>query len=591
MSFMEALGYAGDTIAKPGRAVRGVLAGRLEELANLVPFSDTLGLTDPTKQVHGRDLLNQLGATQADDDGWGAMLGGLGVDIATDPLTYFGGAMLRGAMGAGRAGVGAVPGSDAAQGIFRLDDPIERLMTPAQAAEREAFNASVGQTSPWAPLADELHPVPDAPAPSSFTPFEGKLELPPPPAEPYGSAANVFDPAFSPKTRGTFLAYGPDYTRIADDLGWGADQVGMGHWSSSIPTEMAEDFQRYGALRLNLDKWDEELGMLNSLPTEAQASLGFPSAVDEFDLDLASEIATRSPNATGWQRILGTRNLELAELRELAMRGAIPAELAPQMERQIELLAGMAGEYASRGPAAEAIYGLRQYGNVMPSRVGELTGFGGPLAHLPIDEAALAKMAEGAQMDALLETMTSHLQNFENRAGGLTPAMLNPNYPTSPHLAQRLDEAMSPEFWSGEGIDPAVLSKLLGSPEEYAIGYHEMIRNAQDLLPELRAMAANTTDPNVLARLGDTAQEAGQMMKAGIPSPLLRPDLLDRGAVIGGPVNPDLAARALGYDSLPGFARAFGVRPADFDDMAWKLPDRQRSALFELISGLTMPQL
>lgn len=590
MSMLDALGYVGDTLAKPGRAVRGALGGRPEEILAAIPFSDTLGITDPTKQVRGRDLLNQLGWTEQGDDGWGAMLGGLGMDVATDPLTYFGGAMLRPLF---RGSQAAVPGSDAANGIFRLDDPIERLMTPEQLAGKEAFEASIGQTSPWAPLADELRPVPEAPGPSSFTPFEGKLELPPPPAEPYGSAVNVFDPAFSPKTRGTFLAYGPDYTRIADDLGWGADQVGMGHWSSSIPTEMADDFQPYSALRLNMDKWDEELGMLNSLPAESQASLGFPSAVDDFDLDLASEIATRSPNATGWQRILGTRNLELAEMRELAARGALPAELVPQMERQLELLGRMSGEFASRGPAAEAIYGLRQYGNVMPSRVGELTGLGGPLAHLPINEAALADMAAGAQNDALLESLTMQLGNFETRAGGLMPAMLNPNYPTSPHLAQQLDEILSPEFWAGSefGIDPAVTARLLGNPADYATGYDEMIRNAQELLPQLRAMAANTTDPDILARLGSTAQDASRMMKTGIPSPMLRPELLDRGAVLGGPVNPDLAARALGHESLADLARAFGVRPADFDDMAWRLPaDGQRSALFDLISGLTSPE-
>jgi hypothetical protein len=596
MSLMEALGYVGDTLAKPGRAVRGVLGGRPEEVLAALPFSDSLGITDPANQVRGRDLLNQLGVTDQADDGWGSWGAGLGVDIATDPLTYFGGALVRGglsALGRPASAIGAAAGSDAANGIFRLDDPIERLMTPQQLAEREAFRESIGQTSPWAPLADELHPVPDAPGPSGFTPFEGKLELPTPPVEPYGSDLNVFDPAFSAKTRGYHLAYGPDYARAADDFGWGADQVGLGHWSSSIPQEMADDGLKYSALHLNMDKWDEELAMLNALHPESKASLGFPNAVNEFDLDLASEIATRSPNATGWQRIIGTRSEELGGLRELSLRGALPAEFHPRIEKQLDAIAGMAGDFVPRVPSAAAIFDLHQLGRVMPSRVHELTQAGGPLAHLPVNEAALAQMAERAQMDALLESLTAHLSNFENRFDGLTVNTISPNFGTSAHAASNLGETLSPEFWSGiehgYGIDPAVVTKMLADPRTHAVGYHEMLENAQALLPELQRMAANVSDPGVLAQLGGMTDEATRFMKEGVPSPMLTENLLARGAELGGPLNPDLALSAMGYDSPTALARALGVRPADFDDMAWKLPGVQRRQLFDLLSGVRGP--
>ena len=589
MSLMEALGYVGDTIGKPGRAVRGVLAGRPDELANLIPFSDTLGITDPTQQVRGRDLLNQMGVTQADDDGWGSFLGGLGVDVATDPLTYFGGAMMRGALGSlRRPAVGAVPGSEAAEGIFRLDDPIERLMTPEQLAQKEAFQASIGQTSPWAPLADELHMPPAAPDVPPVRPFN---ELPPPPAEPYGTESIAFDPAFTPRDRGTFLAYGPDYERLADDLGWGADRVGFGHWSSSIPQEMAEDFQKYSALNLNMDKWDEQLAMLNGLHPSDQAALGFGSAVDDMDLDLAGEIAARSPNANSWQRLLSTRNQELEQLRELAVRGALPTEFAPRMDAQRELLERMVSQWENRPYSAQVLYDLRNLGTVKPSEVGELLQPGGPLWHLPINEEALAQMAAGSQNDALLESLTAQLGNFENRYGGLTPSMLEPTYPESANLAQQLRSLLDPGEWVNEGIDPMVSSRLFANPAEHALGYDEMIRNAQDLLPQLEGMAANAADPNVLARMGGEAEQAWRFMHEGIPSPLLRPELLDRGAAIGERVNPDLAVRALGYETAGDFARAFGVRPADFDAMGWRLPDSQRSQLFSILSGFNAPPL
>jgi hypothetical protein len=45
---MGGLQYIGETLDKPGRAVRGLLGGQgPAALANLIPFSDTLGITDP----------------------------------------------------------------------------------------------------------------------------------------------------------------------------------------------------------------------------------------------------------------------------------------------------------------------------------------------------------------------------------------------------------------------------------------------------------------------------------------------------------------------------------------------------------------
>lgn len=75
------------TLDKPGRAARGLLGGRPDELANLIPFSDSIGLTDPEHSLSGRDLLRQAGVA-GEDDNWGNFLAGLGVDIATDPLNF-----------------------------------------------------------------------------------------------------------------------------------------------------------------------------------------------------------------------------------------------------------------------------------------------------------------------------------------------------------------------------------------------------------------------------------------------------------------------------------------------------------------------
>jgi hypothetical protein len=89
----DALDYAGGTLDKPGRAVRGLLGGRPDEFGNLIPFSDTLGITDPTRAVSGQDLVTQtFGSTGS---GLGDSALGLGAELALDPTTYFGGALGR----------------------------------------------------------------------------------------------------------------------------------------------------------------------------------------------------------------------------------------------------------------------------------------------------------------------------------------------------------------------------------------------------------------------------------------------------------------------------------------------------------------
>ena len=93
--FDDVLDYLGSALDKPGRAVRGALGGNFEELGAAIPFSDTLGITDPRDRVTGSDLAERyFGLHKGTDEN---SLAGLGVDLLTDPLTYLGGA-------AGRAG-------------------------------------------------------------------------------------------------------------------------------------------------------------------------------------------------------------------------------------------------------------------------------------------------------------------------------------------------------------------------------------------------------------------------------------------------------------------------------------------------------
>lgn len=83
------LQYVGETLDKPGRAARGLLAGRIGDLANLIPFSDTLGITNPADSVTGRQLLEKGGILGKNKPGLDLSdVAGFGAEILTDPLTW-----------------------------------------------------------------------------------------------------------------------------------------------------------------------------------------------------------------------------------------------------------------------------------------------------------------------------------------------------------------------------------------------------------------------------------------------------------------------------------------------------------------------
>ena len=84
------LSYVGKILDKTfgGRAVRGLLGGAPEELASIIPMSDTLGLTSSANEVSGRQLLDTAGLTTAGDDSWANTIAGVGTEMLLDPSTY-----------------------------------------------------------------------------------------------------------------------------------------------------------------------------------------------------------------------------------------------------------------------------------------------------------------------------------------------------------------------------------------------------------------------------------------------------------------------------------------------------------------------
>jgi hypothetical protein len=115
-SLVESAGQAGTALDKlvGGRAVRGAMAGRPRELLSAIPFSDTLGLTDPGEATWGRDVLDAWGVTRKGQASALGDLAGFGLDVAAGPGAVAGAATLGkgAAKGLGRAAAGRLRSLD-----------------------------------------------------------------------------------------------------------------------------------------------------------------------------------------------------------------------------------------------------------------------------------------------------------------------------------------------------------------------------------------------------------------------------------------------------------------------------------------------
>ena len=104
---LSSVEYLGSLADKAGpRPLRGLLTGKPRELLSAIPFSDTMGWTDPKQISTGRDVTDYWGATDPHDQGLGATLTGVGAEMALDPFALYGAARM-GLKGLGK-GIGAL---------------------------------------------------------------------------------------------------------------------------------------------------------------------------------------------------------------------------------------------------------------------------------------------------------------------------------------------------------------------------------------------------------------------------------------------------------------------------------------------------
>lgn len=82
---LSGLSYVLSSVDKPRRALAGALAGKPREMLSAIPFSDTLGITDPSQSTSGAELNKQYLGIK-DDNSWKSWGAGLANEMLLDPL-------------------------------------------------------------------------------------------------------------------------------------------------------------------------------------------------------------------------------------------------------------------------------------------------------------------------------------------------------------------------------------------------------------------------------------------------------------------------------------------------------------------------
>lgn len=142
---LSGLGWVGGSIDKAfgGRAIRGLLGGKPEELASIIPFSDTLGITKPENAVSGAELLGNKDASFFSPEG----LAGMALEVALDPGTYLtlgSGALTKAGQQAGKLGI--LPKNLAARtkGFAAGTEELTKLATALGKPEAELAGRALG---------------------------------------------------------------------------------------------------------------------------------------------------------------------------------------------------------------------------------------------------------------------------------------------------------------------------------------------------------------------------------------------------------------------------------------------------------------
>lgn len=411
MDLLEALGsglgWFGDTINKPGRAVRGLLGGRPEEALALLPFSDSLGITDRANEITGKQLVG------TDSD-----IGGMAVDIATDPLTYMGGALFKRLMR---------PPSKIIKPNY-YDDAVERdyLGEMVSGWADEVPDPLKAKATPQPQVAGQLSDeIPDSDVFMLPVGKQGPVQKPP--LETIGMPEDYahllsLEPPTGPYTRSDWsynpMVYGPANDAVQEGLYRTAFDVQTGSWQSFI---------------------------------------------DDNLMRLSDEAIEEMKASSAWSQILADRRAELKAMRGLAPHLELPPDVLKRATRQLDQLAPFQGyNHSDANVPLMRLLDELEMGYIDPER-GELAARLGYLGHYPINYDSLRRAAASSQRDRMSRLLMNDLESGYVRPHNPSFAEAADNW-NHGYLAREFAPLIEPQHYISEGINPGIAREWFKNP-------------------------------------------------------------------------------------------------------------------------------
>lgn len=346
-ALLDALEYAGSVMDKPGRAVRGLLAGKPEEGLAALPFSDSLGVTDPSQRVSGSDLLGQYGM-KTGNELLDSLLG-MGTEVATDPTMLLGlGLGGKAAMAGSKLG----KGEDLASVLFKMAPKGEPL---AKVPAKNLAGLSFGPAD--MPLAREVEGMPPwfaeaklrANAGSRGLGEQAARTMPPMEFDPAMFPAVAESPAMPKPTQPQLFPFSDVAWKVGDPLNREAPSI-LG--DAVMDGESSHTLHRIAA-----SQWEEILASL----------AGVDPALVRAD-----------PH---WKAALLNRLVETSAARDYGHVMPLPPDIGPRISSQLGQLEGMLGLKPEDYRAMEMVNGeyVRGAGRLNPHQLRYATGFEGQL--------------------------------------------------------------------------------------------------------------------------------------------------------------------------------------------------------------------
>ncbi len=588
------LSYILGSLDKPGRAVRGALSGQWREALNLIPFSDSLGITREKDRVSGRDLTDRIGLTRKGDKGWGSWLAGLGTEIVSDPLTYvtFGAKSALTPAGEALRKSGALKGWSREAMLKGFDATESALRAAGETAEQVAHRVNQGQRI--------ATPAMEALGARASQPLSGLVGVGLPfrtPVATLGSGRIAQSVARGMDAAGDWLRFGNPLGRAVGALfdpsvGGAVDRVTQQGWQrygqpALQAANQAARADRYRVLA-GLDPIIRGGAHAETAITGAARAAAEGVGTNLFDPKLVADAAGVGSDI----RSIGARQLAEARAAGLPLNDA-----SDQFARYVHRQAlDIQGSPLRRGARGDNLYPVATGSNIgredvfrnLPGGTARINDWAGRFAGMAYDPATVRAIKKDMVFD------------LAATGGKMTKALGKQFDESAEAMAQRLS-AMG-ERYRTEGL-PFYTPDLAADVAQRGRQHARTLASAKaaigtigDVARPMAAGADMVAVPEVLRRLGLKTTLADAKAGAPMQGALVEAyrALARQGA---GPVDPFLSGK---LKPLKQAVAGYGVSRKDFDAITraysrWSAPEQVKApiavldSLTNMFKGLAYP--